>query len=285
MRSGLLKKLTFPDPLTNQLVANLSDAINTLSSDDDVFTAPSTVMVGTGKLPAGAATVFYRGAPGAQLTLPSAQSQAVQGNARAALVVLGNEASGAITLLASGGDSINGAKSLSLAAGALAMVASDGFSRWLVLAPAYDVIASGAFSSVSSLPNTWTAGKYRRLEAHLRVDSGSANGYMSFLGLSGETYSRTGYYASPTAVFTNFAGGPSGTAWVAQGVGNQVGTIDVDVSCAASSQKMFRARIADAGGYQAFLAGTCSDATNPVTGLVVTFTGATSGSFELLGYQ
>jgi len=139
MRSGLLKKLTFPDSLLNQLVANLSDALNTLSGDDDVFTAPSTILVGTGKIPAGAATVFYRGAPAAQLTLPTAQTPAVQGIARAAMIVLGNESSGAVTLVASGGDTINGAKSLSVASGALAVVVSDGFSRWLVLAPAVKV--------------------------------------------------------------------------------------------------------------------------------------------------
>ena len=149
----------------------------------------------------------------------------------------------------------------------------------------YDVVSNAAFSAVSSLSASWTVGLYRRLELHLRVDSGSANGYLTFQGLTGETYTRNGYYSNPSAVFTNFAGGPSGTAWVAQGIGNQVADVDVDISCAAASEKTFRARIADMSGYQASIAGTCSDTTNPVSGVTVTFLGATSGWFELLGFR
>lgn len=145
------------------------------------------------------------------------------------------------------------------------------------------VIKSAAFASASSLSASWPLGAYRRLQLKLRVDSGSANGYLTFQGLTGETYTRTGYYSNPSAVFTNFAGGPSVTAWVAQGIGNQVADVDIEVSCAANSQKTYRARIADASGYQAVLSGTCSDATAPVSGVTVTFTGATAGWFELLG--
>lgn len=147
------------------------------------------------------------------------------------------------------------------------------------------VIASAAFAGVSSLSASWALGAYRRLQAKLRIDSGTANGYMTFLGLTGETYSRTGYYASPTAVFTSWTATATASAWVVQGVGNQMADVDVDITCAAGVQKTFRSRAADMGGYQAFLAGTCSDATAAVSGVAVTFLGATSGWFELAGFS
>lgn len=132
MRSGLFKKVRFADALLNQLVANIADAITTLTGDDDVLSAPATVLVATGKVPAGASTVLYRGGAGAQLTLPAAASSTSQGGARAVLVAFANESTATVALLASGSDTINGAKSLIVAAGTLKMLLADGIDRWLV---------------------------------------------------------------------------------------------------------------------------------------------------------
>lgn len=149
----------------------------------------------------------------------------------------------------------------------------------------YDVVSNAAFSAVSSLSASWTVGLYRRLELHLRVDSGSANGYLTFQGLTGETYTRNGFYAAPTAVLTAWAASGTASAWVAQGIASQVADVGIKVWCAANSQKTYQAWITDVSGYQAILSGTCSDTTAPVSGVTVTFTGATSGWFELLGFR
>lgn len=147
----------------------------------------------------------------------------------------------------------------------------------------YDIVTSAPFTAASTVSVPWTVGKYRRAEVHLRVDSGVANGYLSFLGLVGESYARTGYYFL-NATLTAFAGALSPNSWVLSGIGNQVCDADADVSCAASTQKTYRMRSADQAGYQAILSGTCDNATDPVSGIKITFSGATSGWLEVLGY-
>ena len=123
MRRGLLKTVQLPDERTNRFQANVRDALEVLSADDDTLQAPITSMAVAGQIAAGKSVVWYTGAPGATLTLPPANAL---GANVAALLAIVNASSGAITIRPSGADTVNGGASLSLAAGGVLLLVSDG---------------------------------------------------------------------------------------------------------------------------------------------------------------
>lgn len=130
MRAGLLRTVQLPDELANRFQDNVKKAIETLAADHDLLSVPVTSLAATGVVGAGKSVVFYSGTPGAVLSLPLA---AAQGANVAAIVIVGNASSGAITLQAAGTDTINGAKSLSAAGGSVLVLTSDGATKWLAL--------------------------------------------------------------------------------------------------------------------------------------------------------
>jgi hypothetical protein len=105
------------------------DAIEVLAADHDVISSVVKVLVATGPVPAGASVVAYSGGPSRTLTLPPANAL---GTSTSSVVILLNLATVSVTVVPSRGDTINGLTSLSVSAGAMAILASDGVNRWLV---------------------------------------------------------------------------------------------------------------------------------------------------------
>lgn len=124
-RPGLLKTFHVRDPDIDRLQSNLRDAVDTLTSDDDVFRSPAFYMVKTGPIPPGRSVVVFTGPSGQSLTLPLASSQ---GQNVSAQIVIANTSANAVTILSSGKDTVNGGTSVSLAAGSVATFVSDGVS-------------------------------------------------------------------------------------------------------------------------------------------------------------
>jgi hypothetical protein len=128
MRPGLLKLGYSDDAEENQFRRNLSAAVDTLSGDHDVISSPVVTLVATGAIQTGVSAVIFTGITGQKLTLPAAKSQ---GQGVSSMIAFSNFSTSAVTLLPSGTDTINGAKSLSVATGVLALLVSDGNARWL----------------------------------------------------------------------------------------------------------------------------------------------------------
>lgn len=131
MRSGLLKTVQFTDELENRFQANVKAALETLSADDDMVNAPITSYLVTGQIAPGKSLVMFRGNVGQTLSLPPAKAQ---GDNVGAVVFLGNPTGNAVTVIPTAGDALNGLLTLSVAAGALLVLVSDGVSKWLALA-------------------------------------------------------------------------------------------------------------------------------------------------------
>lgn len=127
-RRGLLKTGQPRNPEVAALQAAVRDAVDQLALDHDVVSAPVVTLVATANIPPGASIVAYVGGPNATLTLPPANAL---GANVGAVVFLLNTASVAVTVVPSRGDSVNGTTSLSVAAGVLCVLASDGSNKWL----------------------------------------------------------------------------------------------------------------------------------------------------------
>lgn len=84
-------------------------------------------LVGTGAIPAGSQLVAYAGDGGDTLTLPSSRAQ---GTGTGQQILVANVGGGTLTVAAAGQDTINGIDTLSVAAGSLAVLASDANGHW-----------------------------------------------------------------------------------------------------------------------------------------------------------
>ena len=144
------------------------------------------------------------------------------------------------------------------------------------------VIASSAFSA-SSVAVSWTAGAYRRLELHLRVTtSGAGNGVVTLTGLGGTYSSWCTYNQSGVTTW----GGSTFPATWALGDAANVGQTDATFQIANGGLRTFTSTTLDASApsYLLLSQGSNTDTTTDVTGMTLTFPGATSGWFELLGF-
>ena len=126
-RTGLGQKIQASDSPA-RLVDNLRDVIETLARDHDVVSAPAATLIASGIIPPGAAAVVFTGGPTQTLTLPPANAL---GASVVAVIFFLNTSPNAVTLVPSRGDSVNGGTSLSVAAGALVVLACDGVNKWL----------------------------------------------------------------------------------------------------------------------------------------------------------
>lgn len=128
-RRGLFRKIQqIKDAILSRVQDNIFDAVETLAKDHDVVSAPVTTLIMSAAIPPGASIVAYGGGPSQTLTLPAANAL---GTNVGAVVFFLNTASIAVTIVPSRGDTLNGGASLSLAAGVLCVLASDGVSKWL----------------------------------------------------------------------------------------------------------------------------------------------------------
>jgi hypothetical protein len=126
MRGGLLKTLNFDNDLLSRLQDNIEAAVEALAADHDVVSAPVNSLVITSAIGAGKAINWYRGAPGAVLTLPLAN--ALDGGA-APIVIIANASAGAITVLAAPTNTLTGTAG-SIASGTCVVLVSDGVNKW-----------------------------------------------------------------------------------------------------------------------------------------------------------
>lgn len=120
-RPGLGSKLQTKDQ-------NLVDVIETLANDHDVISSPVTTLVGSAAIPPGASIVAYVGGASQILSLPPANAL---GPNVGAVVFLLNLSSGNVTVVPTRGDSVNATTSLVVATNVLAILVSDGVSKWL----------------------------------------------------------------------------------------------------------------------------------------------------------
>jgi hypothetical protein len=132
MRKGLLRKVQPPPgnvtgDILSRIQENVSEAFETVSADHDVISSPTVRLVASAPVPVSAGIVVFSGATGCTLTLPLA---AVLGAGVGMVVHLMNLSTAAVTLARSGTDTLNGAASLSLAAGKLAILVADGVASW-----------------------------------------------------------------------------------------------------------------------------------------------------------
>lgn len=131
-RKGLFKDVKSPDDQRLQRIQdNVGKAVDQLSADHDVFSAPVTSYAASAQVAAGASVVAFRGNAGQTLTLPSAASQ---GPSVGMETLLANTSSVAVTLRPVGTDTLAGGKSVSVAAGTAVVLVADGVSKWLVIA-------------------------------------------------------------------------------------------------------------------------------------------------------
>lgn len=127
MRSGLFKRFQTGDSNQDRIQANIRDAVDTLAADHDVISAPINSLVIAASIASGKAINWYRGTPGVTLTLPLANAL---GANVAAVVIVGNASGGAISIVAAQPNALTTGTSVSVAAGAIAVLVSDGVSKW-----------------------------------------------------------------------------------------------------------------------------------------------------------
>jgi hypothetical protein len=130
VRKDLLRVSQQTDPNVARLQDDLRDALTILSSDDDVLRAPVLSLVATGAVPQGTSVVVFSGRTAQSISLPAANSQ---GANVSVLVLILNTSTSAVTIYPSGADKIKGLAAMTVAAGVVSLLASDGVSKWLGL--------------------------------------------------------------------------------------------------------------------------------------------------------
>lgn len=127
MRTGLFKAISTGDLDRDRIQAAIRSAIDQLAADHDLLSVPVTSFSVSGQISPGKSVVVYRGTPGAVLMLPSA---AAQGQNTSAIILVGNESSGAITIRTAGSDKFGTALTFTIGANAFAVLVSDGIANW-----------------------------------------------------------------------------------------------------------------------------------------------------------
>jgi hypothetical protein len=128
MKKGLFEKIPFQaETDLSRVQDRVADTFDKLATAHDVISSPVVRMIASGVVAAGSAVIVFAGGPGCTLTLPTAANQ---GTSIASVMMFLNRASVAVTLKPSTGEKVKGATSLSVAAGTLAILASDGVSQW-----------------------------------------------------------------------------------------------------------------------------------------------------------
>lgn len=150
MRTGLFSQLPTGNSDNDRLQANIRAAVDQLAADHDLLSVPVTALSATGAIAPGKSVVVYSGAPGAILTLPLATGQ---GQNVAALVLIANRSTGAVTLRCAGSDLIAGLPTTVLPANALMVLACDGISRWFAVASATASATSVTYTVFTATTN------------------------------------------------------------------------------------------------------------------------------------
>ncbi|WP_297826410.1 hypothetical protein [Mycobacterium sp.] len=133
-RLGLFRKVQPPPgpgmaDVVSRLQDNVTDAVNRLTQDDDLVRAPAVNLSAAAPIPSGSSVVVYRGGAGQVLTLPPASAQ---GASIGQVLFVLNATASSVTIARTGADTVGGGASVSLSAGALMILASDGVGRWCV---------------------------------------------------------------------------------------------------------------------------------------------------------
>jgi hypothetical protein len=126
---GLFVEVPSPDDQRlSRIQKNVADAFDAVTQDAATLAIPTATLAVSAPMPAGSSVVVFRGGAARVVVLPGA---AAQGTNVAAVVWLLNATVNALTVIPSAGDTLNGALTLAVAAGALVTFVSDGVNRWL----------------------------------------------------------------------------------------------------------------------------------------------------------
>lgn len=150
VRTGLFNQIPTGDSDNDRLQANIRTAVDQLAADHDLLSVPVTALSATGAIAPGKSVVVYAGAPGAVLTLPLATGQ---GQNVAALILIANRSTGAVTVRCAGADLIAGAATAALPANGMLVLASDGISRWFTTVAATATSTSVTYTVFTATTN------------------------------------------------------------------------------------------------------------------------------------
>lgn len=147
------------------------------------------------------------------------------------------------------------------------------------------LIQKGAFSGSSLTSTSWAAGKYRRLEIHIRLTTGTTGDQKFDFGLSAASNYTVAAVNQTLGVWTqkNQLTAPDflfnvGTSFPAQ--------LDIDAQISTDGgYRTFTGFAVDGGANMTVLNGVSIDTTTDITRFVMTFVGATTGYIEIWGTQ
>lgn len=127
-RKGLLGKNRPADLELSRVYDEVRDAFEKVAADHDVLSSPTVLAIDSMAVPAATAILNFTGGAGKILTLPPANAQ---GPSVGALLVVMNTSPSNLTVVPSRGDTVNGTTSLTVNAGTMRILASNGVGAWL----------------------------------------------------------------------------------------------------------------------------------------------------------
>lgn len=172
---------------------------------------------------------------------------------------------------------------------ALATNALDGLmsaAHFEKVEAAYDVVYSAAYSGVAFVAATWTAGKYRRIEIHIKnVSGGTTYARITHTGLTA-----SGYYTFQQALNTATPSSASNQAYFLIDLtpGGDGNNSQIDIIAQIAKDGGFRTITGQATmstGPGLTINGTTVDTTHDVSGVRVDFSANSTGWFEVIGYK
>lgn len=127
--SGLFKTVPAPDDeRLARIQQNITEAFDAVAQALGTITVAILGLTASAAIPAGRSVVVFKGNTGQTVVLPAAKAQ---GDNVSAILVLVNTSGNNLTVRASAADTLDGAASIVLAAGAFRVLVSDGAKKWL----------------------------------------------------------------------------------------------------------------------------------------------------------
>ncbi len=146
-------------------------------------------------------------------------------------------------------------------------------------------VHNAAYSGTVITSNTWVADLFRRIEVHLKNDTGNTTSIMLALaGITAGTYYTSGL-AIAAATNQSYSA-QNGWKIDTSSAGGVNASVDANIACKnRGAEKKITGISAQDTGQGFVFTGTCLDPTNPATGLVITFSTACTGWLEVIGYK
>jgi len=130
-RRGLLARTQLADKATSLFQDAAIAAVDALADAGNALALPLVVATTSGGITAGQPLVVFTGIAGCKLMLPPAKSVDA---GTASFQFIANVSANSVAVVPTGKDTVNGALSLTVNATTVAMLVSDGVSRWTKVA-------------------------------------------------------------------------------------------------------------------------------------------------------